>query len=81
MKTYIMNVFHNFHARAVFKKSLNATFLALIPKKNDDVDVKDFRPISLVGGLYKIITKVLANQIQRVAHGLILDSQNAFVKG
>ena len=50
MKTDIMNVFHNFHAHAVFEKSLNATFLALIPKKNDAVDVKDFRPISLVGG-------------------------------
>ena len=81
VKTDIMNVFHIFHAHAVFEKSLNATFLALIPKKNDDVDVKDFWPISLVGGLYKIIAKVLANQIQRVAHSLILDSQNAFVKG
>ena len=50
MKTDIMNVFHNFHAHAVFEKSLNATFLALIAKKNDAVDVKDFRPISLVGG-------------------------------
>ena len=76
-----MNVFHNFHAHVVFEKSLNATFLVLIPKKNDDVDVKDFWPISLVGGLYKIIAKVLANRIQRVAHGLISDSQNAFVKG
>ncbi|XP_065630572.1 uncharacterized protein LOC136067974 [Quercus suber] len=61
VKTDIMNVFHNFHAHAVFEKSLNATFLALIPKKYDAVDVKDFQPISLVGGLYKIIAKVLAN--------------------
>ena len=61
MKTNIMNVFHIFHAHAMFEKSLNATFLALIPKKFDAVDVKDFRPISLVGGLYKIIAKVLAN--------------------
>ena len=50
MKTDIMNVFHNFHAHAVFEKSLNATVLALIPKKNDAVDVKDFWPISLVRG-------------------------------
>ena len=61
VKTDIMNVFHIFHAHDVFEKSLNTTFLALIPKKIDVVDVKAFRPISLVGGLYKIIAKVLAN--------------------
>nr|XP_023928567.1 uncharacterized protein LOC112039889 [Quercus suber] len=48
---------------------------------NDVVEIKDFQPINLVGGIYKIISKVLANQFQRVAHGLILDSRNAFVKG
>ena len=76
-----MDVFQNFHTQAVYKKSLNASFLALIPKKVDDVEVKDFQPISLVGGIYKIISKVLANRLCRVAHGLISDSQNAFVKG
>ena len=81
VKTNIMNVFHSFHAHFVFEKSLNATFLALIPKKVDAVDVKDFRPISLVGGLYKIIAKVLANRMRRVVHSLIFESQNAFVKG
>ena len=70
VKTDIMNVFHAFHAH-VFEKSLNATFLALIPKKVDAVDVKDFRPISLGGGLYKIIAKVLANRMRRVVHSLI----------
>ena len=81
VKTDIMNVFHVFHAHIVFEKSCNATFLALIPKKFDAVDVQDFRPISLVGGLYKIIAKVLANRMRRVVQGLILESQNAFVKG
>ena len=57
------------------------SFLALIPKKVDAVEVKDFRPISLVGGIYKIISKVLANQLRRVVHRLISDSQNAFLKG
>ena len=81
MKTDIMNVFHAFHALTVFEKSLNATFLALIPKKVDAVDDKDFQPISLVGGLDKIIAKVLSNHMQRVVHCLISESQNAFVKG
>ena len=81
LKSEIMAVFHNFYTQAVFEKSLNASFLALIPKKVDAVEVKDFRPISLVGGIYKIISKVLANRFRRVAHVLISDSQNAFVKG
>ena len=81
VKTDIMNMFHAFHTLAVFEKSLNATFLALIPKKVDAVDVKDFRPISLVGGLYKIIAKVLSNHMRRVVHCLISESQNAFMKG
>ena len=81
MKTDVMHVFHVFHAHAVFEKSLNATFLALIPKKFDAADIQDFRPISLVGEMYKIIAKVLANRMRRVVHGLISESQNAFVKG
>ena len=76
-----MAVFHNFHTQAVFEKSLNVSFLALIPKKVDAVEVNDFWPISLVGRIYNIISKVLANRLRRVAHGLISDSQNAFVKG
>ena len=52
----------------MFEKSLNASFLALIPKKVDAVEIKDFRPINLVGGIYKIISKVLANHQIGRAH-------------
>ena len=44
-------------------------------------DFKDVRPISLVGGLYKILTKVLVNRIKRVLDKVISKSQNAFVEG
>ena len=44
-------------------------------------DLKDLRPISLVGSLYKILTKVLANRIKRVLVLIISQSQNAFVEG
>ena len=60
----------------MFEKSLNVSFLAFIPKKVVAVKVKDFRPISLVGGIYKIMSKVLANWLCRVAHGLISNSQS-----
>ena len=66
LKSDIMDVLHNFHEQAVFERSLNVSFLALIPKKSDAMEVKDFHPISLVGGMYKIISKVLANRLRRV---------------
>ena len=50
LKSDIMAVFYHFHVTSQFEKSLNATFIALIPKKATAVEVKDFRPISLVRG-------------------------------
>ncbi|RVW42423.1 Transposon TX1 uncharacterized 149 kDa protein [Vitis vinifera] len=53
----------------------------LIPKKGGVEDLKDFRPISLVGGLYKWLAKVLANRMKGVLAKVISTSQNAFVEG
>ena len=53
----------------------------LIPKKQNVEDLKDLRPISLVGGLYKILAKVLANRIKRVLGKVISPVQSAFVEG
>ena len=52
----------------------------MIPKKSNALEVKDFRPISLIGGVYKIIAKVLANRLKEVIKDVISESQNAFVK-
>jgi hypothetical protein len=60
---------------------LNATFIALIPKKVGAVDLKDFRPISLVGVVYKLIAKVLANRLKTMLGKITSLHQNAFVKG
>ena len=77
----ILAFFKDFHRQCVFEKSLNATFLCLIPKKTNAVNIKDFRPISLVGSLYKLLAKVLANRFREVLDKLISDSQNSFVGG
>uniref|UniRef100_A0A2N9ED53 Reverse transcriptase domain-containing protein n=1 Tax=Fagus sylvatica TaxID=28930 RepID=A0A2N9ED53_FAGSY len=73
----IMKVLNYFHGMGSFERSLNATFLALIPKKLEAVEVKDFRPISV----YKILAKLLANRLRLVFPSIISSSQNAFVQG
>ena len=62
-------------------RSLNATFLVLVPKKANVEDLKSFRPISLVGGLYKILAKFLANRLKRDIGKVVSSSKNAFVEG
>ena len=76
-----MAFFDHFHRSLEFERSLNASFLSLIPKKNNALNIKDFRPISLVGSVYKLLSKVLANRLRRVLDKLILVSQNSFIGG
>jgi hypothetical protein len=69
-----MEVLRDFHDGGCFEKSLNASFILLIPKIPDAIALKDFRPISLVGGIYKIIAKVLANRLKTVLEKVISKS-------
>ena len=77
----VLAMFEEFYQHSKFEKSFNATFIALIPKKNDASNIRDFRPISLVGSVYKILAKVLANRLKEVLDQLIVESQNNFVGG
>ncbi|GKB50421.1 RNA-directed DNA polymerase, eukaryota [Tanacetum coccineum] len=61
-------------------RGCNSSFIALIPKIPDANLVKDFRPISLIGSIYKIIAKVLTNRLVGVLGGIINEVQSAFVK-
>jgi hypothetical protein len=81
VKKDMMAVFKEFHESRKFEKSFNATFVALIPKKAGVVEIKDFHPISLVSGVYKIILKVLVGCLNAVSGKLVSHSQNAFVPG
>ncbi|RVX20512.1 Transposon TX1 uncharacterized 149 kDa protein [Vitis vinifera] len=81
VKEEIMGFLLEFHERGRFVRSLNSTFLVLIPKKPGAEDLRDFRPISLVGGLYKLLAKVLANRLKKVVGKVVSSAQNAFVEG
>ncbi|RVW19142.1 Transposon TX1 uncharacterized 149 kDa protein [Vitis vinifera] len=46
-----------------------------------DLRPEENRPISLVGGLYKLLAKALANRLKQVVGKVVSSSQNAIVEG
>ena len=70
-----------FHRNGKLAKGINSTFIALIPKVNSLHRFNDFRPISLVGSMYKILAKILANRLKVVIGSVISGAQSAFIKG
>lgn len=60
---------------------MGASFVALIPKKDVAASIKDFRHISLIGSLYKILAKVLDNLLRKVLPEIISEIQGGFVDG
>nr|GFB50336.1 cysteine-rich receptor-like protein kinase [Tanacetum cinerariifolium] len=57
----------------------NSNFIALILKIIHVNMVKDFRPISLIGSLYKVIAKILTKRLVNVIGDLVNEVQSAFV--
>ena len=76
-----MGFFKDFFERGKFVRSLNSTFLVLVPKKGRVDDLRDYKPISLVGGLYKLLAKVLVNRLKKVVSKVLSLTQNAFIEG
>nr|GFC51160.1 RNA-directed DNA polymerase, eukaryota, reverse transcriptase zinc-binding domain protein [Tanacetum cinerariifolium] len=70
-----------FFVKGSFPKGCNSSFIALIPKVLDAKFVSDFRHISLIGCVYKVVTKILANRLMKVVSDLVSDTQSAFVAG
>jgi len=60
---------------------LNTALLTLLPKKEDAVMVKDFRPISLIHSFAKLVTKLVANRLASKLNEMVAANQSAFIKG
>jgi len=56
----IMGLFADFRKKGIFEKSLNANFICLLPKIAGQQDINKFRPINLVGSVYKVLAKSIA---------------------
>lgn len=60
---------------------LNDWLIALIRKKDAANKPSEFRPISLLNGIQRIFSKILANRLQPHMDKLLSDTQTGFLKG
>ena len=81
VKEDVMRFFEHFFEFGSFDKRLNASFIALIPKCVSALGINEYKPISLVGCIYKILAKVLANRLRDVMDEVIGPNQFSFIKG
>jgi len=64
LKYDIYQAIQSFEKKGRIPKGCNCSFIALVPKINDLTKLDEYRPISLVRAIYKIISKILANRMK-----------------
>ncbi|XP_028074331.1 uncharacterized protein LOC114276709 [Camellia sinensis] len=81
MKDDIMKFMQEFHDNGVLGNGINCSFVTLVPKIASPEAITDFRPISLISSIYKVVAKVLANRMKVVVPKIIDRVQSAFLSG
>lgn len=81
IKDYVILFVRDFGDSGILVRGCNSSFISLIPKSKDPLYLKDYRPENLVGCLYKVLYKVLANRPKRVITKTISPEQSTYVRG
>ena len=81
LKEDVVLAVKDFAGNDSWPRGSNASFLCLIPKVENPQQLGEFRPISLVGCLYKIISKALSLLLKKVIGKIIDARQSAFLEG
>ena len=67
----VLQFMREFHHNASLVGGINSSFIALIPKVQSPSCLNEYRPISLIGSLYKLLAKVLSNIMKQVMPKII----------
>ncbi|XP_071739224.1 uncharacterized protein [Rutidosis leptorrhynchoides] len=81
IKGDLVEAIKSFWLNGKISDGCNASFITLIPKKSDPLNLNDYRPISLIGSFYKVVAKLLSNRLKKVIPQLVGFEQTAFIKG
>ena len=74
------SLFETLYEEEICLRSINSSHIALVPRKDGSTVATDYRPISLFNTSLKLITKVLANRLQKLIKKIINQNQYGFIK-
>ena len=75
----ILDVVLSFFRTGRLPKGINTTYVIILSKTVEPIEFKDFQPISMIHGIYKIIAKILASRLKAVMQDIISINQSAFI--
>ncbi|XP_057450692.1 uncharacterized protein LOC130742609 [Lotus japonicus] len=81
LKEDFIRVVMGFWGKGVWPRGCNASFIALVPKVKSPQSLNEFRPISLIGCIFKVVSKLLAGRLKLVLGKLIDSRKSAFLGG
>lgn len=80
LQPQVMQCFQQFYYGQLNLMTMNRANIVMIPKKKLVENANDFRPISIISLIPKLISKVLSNRLRMWLPKLISANQTAFVK-
>jgi hypothetical protein len=81
VKHGVLHIVNDFILGRIDISRLNYGVLSLIPKVPGAVQISQFRPISLINVIFKIVSKCFASKIDPIANRIISPNQTVFIKG
>ena len=81
IKGDIINYVRHFEDNGHIANGCNSSFITLVPKCKDPLSLGDYRPVNLIGCMYKIVAKILAGRLKKVMNLVVDEVQSAYVDG
>lgn len=81
VKDDVVKFVQEFHHRGKLPRAVTASFISLISKSLNPRGLKKFRPICLVGCLYRLLSKLLVTMMEFVFDKMVSHSQTTFIEG
>lgn len=79
LKGDFINLMNEFHTNGVLLRGGRASFITHMPKKDIPLGLGGLQPMSLIGCILKVISKVLSNRVRKVLPKVIDVRQCAFL--